>query len=115
MGYTIYLVFKSLFSSSGADKVRNDTFDLIKEDSRIMRILGSDIIAKQVTQNVQFVDDHNNERLQIIYEVQGGKGSGRVDVEMLKDGKEWRMQYVIVSTQYTVIPIVDNRSLFDRA
>ena len=113
--YTIYLVFSSLFSSSGSDKIRNETFDLIREDSRILRILGNDIIAKQATQNVSFVDGDGNERLQIIYQIQGGKGEGRVDVEMLKEGKEYRMQYCIVTTQYSMISIVDNRSLFDRA
>eukprot|EP01084_Bolivina_argentea_P171403 296956_1 len=112
--YTIYLVFRSMFSSSGADKIRNETFDLIQEDSRILRILGNDIIAKQVRQNVIFTDDAGQERLQLIYEIQGSKGNGRVDVEMLKEDKDWRMQYCIVSTQYSVIPIVDNRSLMDR-
>eukprot|EP00485_Elphidium_margaritaceum_P000872 CAMPEP_0202690762 /NCGR_PEP_ID=MMETSP1385-20130828/5656_1 /ASSEMBLY_ACC=CAM_ASM_000861 /TAXON_ID=933848 /ORGANISM="Elphidium margaritaceum" /LENGTH=204 /DNA_ID=CAMNT_0049346055 /DNA_START=252 /DNA_END=865 /DNA_ORIENTATION=- len=112
--YTFYLVFKSLFSSSGSDKIRNETFDLIKEDSRMLHMLGSDMIAKQVQQNVTFTDDSGHQRLQIIYEIQGGKGNARVDVEMLQEGKEWRMQYCIVSTQYSVIPIVDNRSLLDR-
>ena len=112
--YTIYLVFKSLFSSSGSDKIRNETFDLIKEDSRILRILGSDIIAKQVNQNVSFLDDSGQERMQIIYQIQGGKGIAKVHVEMLKEEKDWRIQYCIVQTQYSDIPIVDNRSLFDR-
>lgn len=110
--YTIYLVFKSLFSSSGSDKIRNETFDLIKEDSRILRILGNDVIAKQVAQNVAFVDDHGHERLQIIYEIVGRKGEGKVHVEMLREGKEWRMQYCIVATQFSEITIVDNRLLF---
>ena len=112
--YTIWLVFKSLFSSSGSDKIRNETFDLIKEDSRILRILGNDIIAKQVTQNVTFFDNSGQERLQMIYQIQGSKGNARVDVEMLKQDKEWKMQYCIVTTQYSVVSIVDNRSLFDR-
>lgn len=112
--YTIYLVFKSLFSSSGSDRIRNETFDLIKEDSRILRILGHDMIAKQATQTATYFDDLGQERLQMIYQIQGSKGNARVDVEMLKKDKEWIMQYCIVTTQYSVISIVDNRSLFDR-
>ena len=111
--YTIYLVIRELFFSSGPEKIKNETFDLIREDSRVTRILGNDIIAKQVKSNAKFIDGSGQERLQIIYEIQGGKGDARVDVEMLNKDKEWIMQYCIVSTQYSVIPIVDNRSLFD--
>jgi len=87
-------------------------FDLIREDSRILRILGNDVIAKQVAQNVSFIDNQGQERMQIIYEIQGRKGEGKVHVEMLKEDKEWRMQYCIVATQFSEITIVDNRLLF---
>ena len=79
-----------------------------------MRLIGNDIFAKQVGHHADFTDNDGCERSQIIYQIQGSKGEARVDVEMLKHDKQWRMEYCIVSTNYGEIRVVDNRAGFVR-
>jgi hypothetical protein len=112
--YTIYLVLKSLFSDTGQDRLKNESFELVKDDPRVLRALGGDLYSKSVAHFAQFTDDHGDERCQVIYELVGSKGEGRVDVEHRQENGAWRMQYVIVTTPFTTIRIVDNRPLMER-
>ena len=79
-----------------------------------MRVVGSDAYATKIAHNSTFTDGDGNERLQVIYGLQGTKGEARVDVEMIKNNKEWEYQYIIVSTKFATIPVVDNRPLYAR-
>ncbi|ETO25679.1 hypothetical protein RFI_11460 [Reticulomyxa filosa] len=109
---TFGMLLKSLFSSGGGERIQRETFSLVQEDPRVIRAIGSDIFAQQVMHNVNFKDNDGHERSQVVYNIRGKKGEARVDVEMLNDDGKWEMQYCIVTTPFSVIPIVDNRAAY---
>jgi len=105
----VYVVLKSLFSTSGADNVRNTSYQMIQEHAQCRYILGEDMFAQQTSHSQEYTDDQGNKKMTVIYQVKGNKTDARVDAEMKLVDNEWEWEFVIVSAPYGVIYVVDNR------
>merc|ERR1719445_1207203 len=105
----IYVVLKSLFSTSGADNVRNKSYQMIQEHAQCRYILGEDMFAQQTSHSQEYTDDQGVKSMTVIYTVKGNKTDARVDAEMKFVDGEWDWEFVIVSAPYGVIYVVDNR------
>ena len=62
----IYVVLKSLFSESGADNVRNKSYEMIQEHAQCRYILGEDMFAQQTSHSQEYTDDQNVKRMTVI-------------------------------------------------
>merc|ERR1712173_155617 len=92
---------KSLFGGGGEEKLRAESFEIIREHSHTSRVLGDDLFANPIQYNSGiFTDDDGNDRSQIIYSVTGSLGEARVDAEKKKVDGTWDWEYIILSTQY---------------
>merc|ERR550539_370169 len=108
----IYLVGKSLFTTSGADNVRSKSFELIQEHSQCRHMLGEDMFARQTSHSVEYKDDDDHDRVTVIYEIKGNKTDARVDAEMKYVDGDWEWEFVILTTPYGTIYVIDNRQQY---